>query len=212
MAQYAVSAIVVFLLCAVWLKFVHDPRVRQEALDIARVDSITEVNERMKIVVEQRDLQIDSLRIASRVLSDDLSLMRESAAQAYIVRERRTEETDSIVQSVIESGSTDLETLRRVHLVFKEERAAWEREVSSLKATIVATDKLLENLRQRERLLSQNVSALKVGLEQMTTNWSAAEEMYRQAKNPGLIKRIEIAAPIAAAVGVVGLVVGLLAN
>ena len=191
-----------------WLHFIHDPRVRQGALDEIRIDSILVDNDSLKARTDRRTARIDSLEGLSVSLQDSLAGLAKEQGQVEIVREGATGATDAVLDSVSRETSDTL-ALVRIRFTLQRERKAWVAEVQGLKRQLSITGDLLDNAEARILLLSQNTVEVQSALNRTIVDWLDAEGRYQRARNPGFFRRLEISLPFAALGAVAGLLAGL---
>ena len=192
----------------VWLHFIHDPRVRQGALDEVRIDSVLVVLDSLKVRTERRTAEIDSLEGLSISLRDSLEGLAQEQPLIEVVREGATGATDAVLDSVSRETSDTL-ALVRIRFTLQRERKAWAQEVLGLKGQLRITGDLLENAEARILLVSQNYTETQSALDRTIVDWLDAEQRYQRARNPGFFRRLEISFPFAALGAVAGLLAGL---
>ena len=192
----------------VWLHFIHDPRVRQGALDEVRIDSVLVVLDSLKVRTERRTAEIDSLEGLSISLRDSLEGLAQEQPLIEVVREGATGATDAVLDSVSRETSDTL-ALVRIRFTLQRERKAWAQEVLGLKGQLRITGDLLDNAEARILLVSQNYTETQSALDRTIVDWLDAEQRYQRARNPGFFRRLEISFPFAALGAVAGLLAGL---
>ena len=202
------AAVGAVLVAWLWLHFIHDPRVRDAALDEIRIDSILTDLDSLKAKAERRTLRVDSLEGLSASLRDSLDTLAEEQGQAEIVREGATGATDAVLDSVSRETS-DASAIIRIRFTLQTERKAWGAEIQGLKRQLGVTEGLLENAEARTLLVSQNYTEAQSALDRTIADWLDAEQRYQRARNPGFFRRLEISLPFAALGAVAGLLAGL---
>ena len=199
-----VAVVVVMLAFWGWLHFIHDPRVRDAALDEVRIDSVLGVLDSLHARTERRTAEVDTLEALSVSLRDSIATLVEEQGEAEIVREGATGATDALLDSV----PTGPEIIR-IRFTLQVERKAWAAEVRGLKAQVSTMAGLLENAEARILLVSANYTEVQSALDRTIADWLDAEERYQRARNPGFFRRLEISLPFAALGAVAGLLAGL---
>ncbi len=202
------AAVGAVLVAWLWLHFIHDPRVRDAALDEIRIDSILTDLDSLKAKAERRTLRVDSLEGLSASLRDSLDALAQEQGQAEIVREGATGATDAVLDSVSRETS-DASAIIRIRFTLQTERKAWGAEIQGLKRQLGVTEGLLENAEARTLLVSQNYTEAQSALDRTIADWLDAEQRYQRARNPGFFRRLEISLPFAALGAVAGLLAGL---
>ncbi len=202
------AAVGAVLVAWLWLHFIHDPRVRDAALDEIRIDSILTDLDSLKAKAERRTLRVDSLEGLSTSLRDSLDALAQEQGQAEIVREGATGATDAVLDSVSRETS-DASAIIRIRFTLQTERKAWGAEIQGLKRQLGVTEGLLENAEARILLVSQNYTEAQSALDRTIADWLDAEQRYQRARNPGFFRRLEISLPFAALGAVAGLLAGL---
>lgn len=200
-----VTAFIIMVLAWAWLKWVHDPRVRDEVLAEVRIDSIMEHTDSVLGEVAARDSQIVLLEALSASLSDSLVRESQRSDSLEIVTQGRTEATDALLRD-------STATLGEIRLAFWREREAWEEQLNSWRTRALAAERLFQNAQQQVLLLQASKLDLQNELTSMTANWEDAESRYSRARNPGLFRRLEISTPFALAGALVGFVLGVVAS
>ncbi len=207
LAVTAVPWLVGGLAVWMWLAFVHDPRVAEDALAEVRIDSIMEAQGVLLAEVDSREAQIDSLQLLSASLRDSLAQAVVREAETRIAREATTRATDSVLESV-SRGTLDSTSLVRIRFAFQREREAWAEELAAVRDSRDELVKLFTNSREQVSLLAQNQDGLRSALTDMTMQWESAEDRFRRARNPGLFRRLEISTPFALAGVLAGFLLG----
>ncbi len=203
-----IAAVVAVLALWGWLHFIHDPRVREAALDQVRIDSVMVDLDSLQARTERRTARVDSLEGLSASLRDSLEALVEEQGRSEIVREGATGATDALLNSVSRETS-DTAAIVRIRFTLQSERKAWAAEVQGLKAQVSTLEGLLGNAGARILLVSQNYTETQSTLDRTIADWLDAEQRYQRARNPGFFRRLEISLPFAALAAVAGLLAGI---
>ncbi len=206
--KLVLAVVAVILTAWLWLHFIHDPRVRDSALDEIRIDSVLADLDGLKARTTQRTAQLDSLEALSASLQDSLESLAQEQGLVEIVREEATGAMDALLNNVSRETLTP-SAIVRIRFTLQTERKAWAAEVRGLKRQLGISKDLLSKAEARILLLSQNQAEAQSALDRTITDWLDAEGRYQKARNPGLFRRLEISLPFAALGAVAGLLAGL---
>ncbi|KKM85877.1 hypothetical protein LCGC14_1284630 [marine sediment metagenome] len=203
-----IAAVVAVLAFWGWLHFIHDPRVREAALDQVRIDSVMVDLDSLQARTERRTARVDLLEGLSASLRDSLEALVEEQGRSEIALEGATEATDALLNSVSRETSGTA-AIVRIRFTLQSERKAWAAEVRGLKAQVLTLEDLLESAEARILLVSQNYTETQSTLDRTIADWLDAEQRYQRARNPGFFRRLEISLPFAALAAVAGLLAGI---